>query len=100
MPRYPYEHYFPFSKIRKEQRTAIEFAINAFESGKKYVVLELGTGVGKSATGLAIARYMEAHGEAIKKEDGELLTGAYVVTTQKILQAQYLNDFGPSSGKN
>ena len=100
MPKYPYEHYFPFSKIRKEQRTAIEFAIDAFESGKNYVVLELGTGVGKSATGLAIARYMEAHGEALKKEDGELLTGAYVVTTQKILQAQYLNDFGPASGKN
>ena len=100
MPKHPYEHYFPFSKIRKEQQTAIEFAINAFENGKNYVVLELGTGVGKSATGLAIARYMEAHGDAIKKEDGELLSGAYVVTTQKILQAQYLKDFGPASGKD
>jgi len=100
MPKYPYEHYFPFKTIRKEQKEAIEFAINSFESGKKYVVLELGTGVGKSATGLTIARYLEAHSEAIKKEDGEILTGAYVVTTQKILQTQYLNDFGPTSGKN
>ena len=100
MPKYPYENYFPFSKIRNEQKIAIEFAIDAFESGKKYVVLELGTGVGKSATGLTIARYMENNGISLKKEDGELLTGAYVVTTQKILQAQYLNDFGPSSGKN
>lgn len=100
MPKYPYDHYFPFSQIRKEQRKAIEFAIDSYESGKKYVVLELGTGVGKSATGITIARYMEAHGEPILKEDNEVLTGAYVVTTQKILQAQYLNDFGPISGKN
>ena len=82
MPKYPYENYFPFSKIRNEQKIAIEFAIDAFESGKKYVVLELGTGVGKSATGLTIARYMENNGISLKKEDGELLTGAYVVTTQ------------------
>lgn len=100
MPKQSYEHFFPFSKIRKEQQVAIEFALDAYESGKKYVVLELGTGVGKSATGITIARYMEAHGEALKNADGEPLTGAYVVTTQKILQAQYLRDFGPESGKN
>jgi Rad3-related DNA helicase len=100
MPKYPYDHFFPFSEIRKEQRTAIEFAIDAFESGKKTVVLELGTGVGKSATGVTIARYMEAHGEPIRREDNEVLTGAYIVTTQKILQAQYLRDFGQESGKN
>lgn len=100
MPRYPYDHYFPFSNIRKEQRKAIEFALDAYESGKKYVILELGTGVGKSATGITIARYMEAHGETLKNVDGEPLTGAYIVTTQKILQAQYLRDFGPESGKN
>ena len=100
MPKYPYEHFFPFSKIRKEQQVAIEFALDAFESGKKYVILELGTGVGKSATGVCISRYMEAHGETLKNVDGESLTGSYVVTTQKILQAQYLRDFGPESGKN
>lgn len=100
MPKHSYQHFFPFSKIRIEQREAIEFAIDAFENGKKYVILELGTGVGKSATGVTIARYMEVHGDALKKEDGELLTGAYIVTTQKILQAQYLRDFGPESGKN
>jgi len=100
MSTYPYEHFFPFSKIRKEQQIAIEFTLNAFESGKKYVVLELGTGVGKSATGVCIARYMESHGEKIKNSQGEILTGAYIITTQKILQAQYIRDFGPESGKN
>ena len=99
MPKHPYDHYFPFSKIRKEQRIAIEYAIDAFESGKKYVVLELGTGVGKSATGICVARYMEAHGVSLYDQKGDVLTGAYVITTQKILQQQYLNDFGPSTGK-
>ena len=62
MPKHDYLPYFPFTKIRKEQREAVEFAINAFESGKRFVILELGTGVGKSATGITIARYMEAQG--------------------------------------
>jgi len=100
MPKHDYMPFFPFSNIRKEQRAAIEFALDAYENGKKYVVLELGTGVGKSATGITIARYMEVHGSSLKNVDGEPLTGAYVVTTQKILQDQYLRDFGPQCGKN
>jgi Rad3-related DNA helicase len=100
MPIHDYKKYFPFPKIREEQQRAIEFAIDAYESGKKYVVLELGTGVGKSATGITIARYMEAHAPTLKNADGEPLTGAYVVTTQKILQEQYLRDFGPACGKD
>jgi len=98
MPIHDYKKYFPFSQIRKEQEEAIKFAIDAYESGKKYVILELGTGVGKSATGITIARYMEVHAPTIKNVEGEPLTGAYVVTTQKILQQQYMKDFGPSCG--
>jgi Rad3-related DNA helicase len=99
MPKHDYLPFFPFPKIRKEQREAIEFAIDAYESGKRFVILELGTGVGKSATGIAIARYMEMHGASIKNDAGDPLTGAYIVTTQKILQEQYLRDFGPQCGK-
>jgi ATP-dependent DNA helicase DinG len=99
MPKYPYDSYFPFQKIRKEQREAIEFAIDAYESGKNQVILELGTGVGKSAIGVTIARYLEAHGKTLYNKEGDKLTGAYIVTTQKILQEQYLRDFGPQSGK-
>ena len=99
MPTHDYLQFFPFSKIRKEQKKAIEFAIDAYESGKKYVVLELGTGVGKSATGITIARYMESYGAPVKNDAGDSLTGAYIVTTQKILQEQYLRDFGPQCGK-
>lgn len=100
MPKHDYAQFFPFSKVRKEQKQAIEFALDSYENGKKVVVLELGTGVGKSATGITIARYMENYADVIKNSEGDKLTGAYVVTTQKILQEQYLRDFGSVSGKN
>jgi ATP-dependent DNA helicase DinG len=95
-----WKSYFPFPQIRSEQEKAINFALNSYiNDNKKYVILELGTGVGKSATGIAIARYMEAHGPVEKNEDNEPLTGAYVVTTQKILQEQYLRDFGTATNQ-
>jgi Rad3-related DNA helicase len=100
MPKHDYVRYFPFDRIRHEQRKAIEFALDAYESGKRSVILELATGVGKSAIGICISRYMEDHAPAIKDEEGMPLTGAYVITTQKILQEQYMDDFGPQSGKN
>lgn len=99
MPQHDYARYFPFPKIRKEQADAIEFAINSYESGKRFVVLELGTGVGKSAIGITISRYMEAHGTPIRDQNGDLMTGSYVITTQKILQEQYLRDFGGGPNK-
>ena len=83
-----YEQFFPFSTIRDEQRQAIEFALEAFDGGKRFVILEMGTGCGKSATGVAIARAMHARNVG---------TGAYVLTTQKVLQDQYDRDFGLKS---
>jgi len=99
MPQHDYARYFPFQKIRKEQARAIEFAIDSFESGKRFVILELGTGVGKSAIGITISRYMESHGTPLRDQNGDLMTGSYVITTQKILQEQYLRDFGGGPDK-
>ena len=66
--------YFPFNKVRPEQEKAINFAINSFvNEKKKYVILELGTGVGKSATGITISRYMEANADPVKDENDEIL---------------------------
>lgn len=79
--------HFPFPSIRDEQRKAIEFTLDAFAGGSRYVLLEMGTGCGKSPTGIAIARHLESQGAK----------GAYVLTTQKVLQDQYLRDFGPGS---
>lgn len=100
-----YTSLFPFSRVREEQRQAIAFALDTFLIKKKrFAILELGTGVGKSAIGITLARYLAEHGgnTFVTKPDGEQeeTTGAYVLTTQKILQAQYMDDFGPSSGRN
>lgn len=97
MPLHEYRHYFPFKKMRKEQKEAIEFAIDSYELGKKYVLLELGTGTGKSAIGVTIARYLNDHFPCQVDENGESMSGAYALTTQKILQEQYVRDFGPTT---
>lgn len=94
-----YERFFPFSTIRDEQRKAIEFALDAYiDQKKRFVILEMGTGCGKSATGVTIARYLAAnpHPELFHPDLKDSGGGAYVLTTQKVLQEQYVNDFGPS----
>lgn len=90
--------FFPFSKIRDAQRVAIEFILDSFESGKRYVICQLGTGLGKSVIGLTVARYLDAHSDRVIDDLGQLVTGTYILTTQKVLQQQYLNDFGPGDG--
>jgi ATP-dependent DNA helicase DinG len=84
---------FPYKSIRDQQLQAIEFSIDAIKSqGKKFVVIEAGTGVGKSAIGLTVARLL-SDGSSEK-----YAPGAYFLTTQKILQEQYVKDFGGFSG--
>lgn len=89
-----YERHFPFEDIRDQQRHAIEFALDSFlTSNKKYVILEMGPGCGKSATGIAVARTLQRlyeEGDPRMKSLG----GTYVLTTQKVLQEQYMRDFG------
>lgn len=91
-----YKQYFPYAIPRKEQRNAIEFAINSFmKSNKRFCIIEAGTGVGKSAIGLTLARYLQD-----KIPDSENFEkGSYFLTTQKILQKQYEKDFGGSRGE-
>lgn len=89
-----YENFFPFGAIRDQQREAIEFALHEFENGKRFVIIEAGTGVGKSAIGVTISR---ALGNWMQRND-EYKPGSYFLTTQKILQEQYLDDFGGCKG--
>lgn len=89
-----WRRYFPFEHIRPQQEVAINFVLNAYASGKKSVVLELATGVGKSAIGICVARYVDAYMPVNEKdEDGMPLTGAYFLSTQKLLVEQYIKDF-------
>ena len=81
---------FPLdSEPRDEQRRAIDVALGAFESGVDTVVLDLPTGIGKSAVAVTVARYLAERGAYSEEHD----VGAYVLTTQKLLQQQYLRDF-------
>lgn len=89
---YDYASLFPFGEVREAQARAIDFALDAFTSGKRFVVLEAGTGVGKSAIGLTIARWLDKN--LSEAQDSGYSRGAYFLTTQKILQEQYIRDFG------
>lgn len=89
-----FKKYFPHSEIRPAQKEAIDFALEAFSSGKKYVILEAGTGVGKSAIGLTIARYLANN---VPVEDSYKCGGLFL-TTQKILQDQYIKDYAGTNG--
>lgn len=96
-----WRRYFPYPNIRPQQEEAINFSLNAFlNENKRAVLLELSTGIGKSATGISIARYMENHAPVIKDNDGMPLSGAYILTTQKVLQKQYMEDFGPKTPRS
>ena len=97
MVDFKYKHFFPHTSIRKEQDEAIKFCLNSFiNSNKRFVVIEAGTGVGKSAVGLTVARYINSK---CKPQNTDTCSGSYFVTTQKILQQQYTKDFGPPKGR-
>ncbi|RAP48967.1 MAG: ATP-dependent helicase [Methanosphaera sp. rholeuAM74] len=70
---------FPFPHARENQLELITEILNAFESGKRYVILEAGTGTGKSAIAATL---------------GQILQPAYILTMTKQLQRQYADEFG------
>ena len=81
--------HFPYSKPREPQKKVIDKVIKEFKEGKKYAVIDCGTGIGKSAIGLTIASYMNSNDEY----PGVYESGSYFLTTQKVLQEQYEKDF-------
>ena len=93
--KFDYKQYFPHESIRDEQIQAIDFILDAFiNRNKKYVACAAGTGVGKSAIAITVMRYL--NDKLTHSEDYE--RGSYVLTTQKILQEQYMKDFGAPCG--
>ena len=69
---------FPFNKPRPHQLETISEIFDAINKGYNYIVLEAGTGTGKSAIAATLARIYE---------------DAYILTITKQLQNQYLDDF-------
>jgi ATP-dependent DNA helicase DinG len=80
--------HFPHERVRPEQERALDWIVEQFEAGERLVVTELGTGVGKSAIAVALAGWLSQF-----PIDEERLPGATVLTSQKILQDQYIRDF-------
>ncbi len=93
---FDYDKFFPYDEVRDLQVSAIDQVLAAFDAGKRFVIVEGGTGVGKSAIGVTVARYLDS-GMIIGAEGYK--SGAYFTTTQKLLQDQYVADFGTSGGK-
>jgi ATP-dependent DNA helicase DinG len=92
-----YGQFFPFAEIREPQERAIDFILNCFKTNR-YVILEAGTGVGKSAIGVTVSRFLQSKQSFLYKPDEleneqEQIT-SYFLTPQKILQKQYIEDFG------
>ena len=70
--------HFPFSKPRQYQLETVSEILEAINKGYKYIVLEAGTGTGKSAIAATLA---------------QIFNTSYILTITKQLQDQYLNDF-------
>jgi len=96
------EKFWPFGSYRRLQRKSIAAIAKAFADGKDFVIVEAPTGAGKSPIATTMARWMTANpkyadiGErAAGLEAGKekIQRGAYILTTQKLLQQQYLRDF-------
>lgn len=75
---------FPFERARENQLEIIQQILDAFDRGVKYVILDAGTGTGKSAVAATI---------------GQILQPAYILTMTKQLQNQYAQEFGYSQVK-
>lgn len=69
---------FPFKEPREGQLEIISKIKNAIDDGFNYIILEAGTGTGKSAIATTLARSYEP---------------AYILTMTKQLQSQYANEF-------
>ena len=72
------EQNFPFDEFREGQKECIEAILNAFNDGKRFVILEAPTGSGKSVIGMTVAKFFQK---------------SYYLTIQKILQDQLVKDF-------
>jgi Rad3-related DNA helicase len=73
-----FEKIFPFDTPRQNQRKAVLDVIEAFDSGKRFAVLNAPVGFGKSAVAVAVANHFNE---------------AYILTKQKMLQDQYVESF-------
>ena len=80
--------HFPFPTIREAQATALATVVESARTQKKFTLIEAPTGVGKSGIAMATASWAKT-----QPTSPEFQSGAYVLSTQKTLTKQYMNDF-------
>lgn len=90
-PATPPHAFFPFPEIRPAQQRALDAWTNAMLKDKRFAVFELPTGAGKSPLAYAIGRWAEH--ATLQGVPERTQPGAYILTTQKSLQQQYMRDF-------
>jgi len=71
--------HFPYPSYRPHQKETILRIVEAFERGKRFVIIEVPTGGGKSGIAWTVANHI-----------GQ----SYILSPQKVLQDQYMRDFG------
>lgn len=89
MPKLDWRPYFPLPTPRPDQARALDWICEQYEAGHRRVVAELGTGIGKSAIAVTLGKWLELFDESA----GKWNPGVTVLTSQKILQDQYVSDF-------
>lgn len=83
--------FFPLTSPRHEQAKALDFIVDElYVKGNDFAVCELPTGVGKSAIAVTIGRLAYSIPSTIDEEDGRQ---TFILTSQKVLQDQYVEDF-------
>jgi Rad3-related DNA helicase len=70
---------------REQQTQILEFVQNEIESGKKFIMIDAPTGVGKSYAAIMISEWYRNEFSKKSKVD--------IVTNTKLLQEQYMKDF-------
>jgi ATP-dependent DNA helicase DinG len=80
---------FPFGDIRPTQTATFGAVAKSRIENKRFTIAELPTGTGKSACSIAVADYSRR----LTSKDLTKSPGAYILTSQKTLQQQLMNDF-------
>jgi Rad3-related DNA helicase len=82
--------HFPFEVIRPAQADIMGAFIRGHNKKVKNIIIEAPTGIGKSALAYTMASWVTSNVRTKKP----MQPGAYILTTQKSLQDQYMGDFG------
>lgn len=83
--------HFPYEHLRPIQAAALDVVASMFASNKRFSILEVPTGAGKSALAFTAARYA---GTLDAPDDDEFEPGAYILTPYNNLAAAMTSDFG------